>query len=304
MKEKDTMRKWMILLVILVLLGYLVSPYSPVASLAPQNQKGSMERQEKVGTKENQDDTQDQDKKLIEVTKEQVYKGDLLLINKEYPLVAGNEVQDLIQLAKHTKFVNRIALLDRSISLSQDVAEQFLAMAVDADREGVSHFMVSSGYRDEQEQDELYEQKGSEYALPAGYSEHNLGLALDVGSTQGSIGQSKEGKWLRKNAWRYGFILRYPEDKEDITGIKYEPWHFRYIGLPHSAIMQERDLVLEEYLDLLREQKSLSMTIDGQHYKVHYYPVGNSRKIAVPATGSYTLSGNNVDGVIVTERYE
>lgn len=59
-----------------------------------------------------------------------------------------------------------------------------------------------------------------------------------------------EGGWLAEHAWKHGFVLRYPENKIDVTGVKYEPWHYRYVGLPHSALLQEQDWVLEEYLEL------------------------------------------------------
>ena len=88
-------------------------------------------------------------------------------------------------------------------------------------------------------------------ALPE-YSEHNLGLALDVGSTLTQIKNAPEGAWLKENAWKYGFIARYPEDNTDVTGVIDEPWHFRYVGLPHSAIMQENHWAFEEYLAALR----------------------------------------------------
>ncbi|MET3292533.1 UNVERIFIED_CONTAM: LAS superfamily LD-carboxypeptidase LdcB [Brevibacillus sp. OAP136] len=77
--------------------------------------------------------------------------------------------------------------------------------------------------------------------------------------------QAPEGKWLKENAWKYGFILRYPEEKVDITGIQYEPWHYRYVGLPHSAIIQERKFTLEEYLDYLREVKEMTATVVGEY---------------------------------------
>lgn len=85
---------------------------------------------------------------------------------------------------------------------------------------------------------------GADYALPAGHSEHNLGLALDVGSTQMKMDKAPEGEWIEENSWKYGFILRYPLDKTDVTGIQYEPWHIRYVGLPHSAIIREMNLDL------------------------------------------------------------
>ena len=89
-----------------------------------------------------------------------------------------------------------------------------------------------------------------------GESEHNLGLAVDIvaynyRNLTASFGQTPEGIWLAQNAHRYGFVLRYPYHKQDITHIIYEPWHFRYVGVTHATRMFELDLVLEEYIELL-----------------------------------------------------
>ncbi len=114
----------------------------------------------------------------------------------------------------------------------------------------------------------LYQEMGAEYALPAGYSEHNSGLSLDVGSSLTKMERAPEGKWIEENAWKYGFILRYPEDKTELTGIQYEPWHIRYVGLPHSAIMKEKNFVLEEYMDYLKEEKTISVSVNGEKYEI------------------------------------
>jgi D-alanyl-D-alanine carboxypeptidase len=89
-------------------------------------------------------------------------------------------------------------------------------------------------------------------ALP-GHSEHQLGLALDIVSAHNQVldesqSLTLEGQWLRENSWRYGFVLRYLEDKTHITGVFYEPWHFRYVGREAAQYMWENNLVLEEYL--------------------------------------------------------
>ena len=89
-------------------------------------------------------------------------------------------------------------------------------------------------------------------ALP-GHSEHQLGLALDIVSAHNhaldeSQGQTPEGIWLRQNSWRYGFVIRYLPGKTHITGIIYEPWHFRYVGRESARTMWEQGLVLEEYI--------------------------------------------------------
>lgn len=81
-----------------------------------------------------------------------------------------------------------------------------------------------------------------------GLSEHQTGLAIDINSKNKSQ-KSALYRWLRNNSYKYGFILRYPEDKVDITGIAYEPWHFRYVGLKNALIIKQNNLCLEKFLD-------------------------------------------------------
>ncbi len=236
----------------------------------------------------------------VELTKEQIYQGNLLLVNNEHPVLQNSIKSDVINLFTHKELTKGYGLLDNEIKLSEEIAEKFYEMIVDAEKDGASNFLISSGFRNLDEQSRLYEEMGLDYALPAGYSEHNLGLSLDVGSTQTTMDKASEGKWIEKKAWEYGFILRYPSDKTDITGIQYEPWHIRYVGLPHSAIMKEKNFVLEEYLDYLKEEKHISATVNGQKYEVFYYPVTENTTIYVPVNLRFEVSGNNTDGVIVT----
>mgnify|MGYP002624846114 CR=1 FL=1 len=86
-----------------------------------------------------------------------------------------------------------------------------------------------------------------EYVAEPGTSEHELGIAVDVGAGSGS-GAEQVYAWLAENAYEYGFILRYPEDGEEITGIAYEPWHYRYVGREAALEIYTRDITLEEYL--------------------------------------------------------
>ncbi|MFQ7289836.1 MAG: M15 family metallopeptidase [Lacrimispora saccharolytica] len=90
-------------------------------------------------------------------------------------------------------------------------------------------------------------------AVP-GTSEHELGLALDiVDSSYPELETEQENtpvqRWLMKNSWKYGFVLRYPSDKSALTGIIYEPWHYRYVGKEAAKVMYEEELCLEEYLE-------------------------------------------------------
>lgn len=238
--------------------------------------------------------------KTIQITKDDVFQGNLLLVNKDMPVRPDSVKTDVAKLFLHKEMINGYGLLDTNIRLSKQVTKIFSAMIAAAKQDGVTHFLISSGYRDFDKQNELYEQMGSDYALPAGYSEHNLGLSLDVGSTQQQMSQAREGKWIKKNAWRYGFVLRYPEDKTAITGIQYEPWHIRYVGLPHSAIMYRKNFSLEEYLDYVKNQTHLSTTYQNKEYHISYYPVSKHKSIQIPKSRSYEVSGNNSDGIIVT----
>ncbi|WHY19325.1 M15 family metallopeptidase [Paenibacillus sp. G2S3] len=282
------MKKWGFLVIVVLFLGYAAARYLPdTGNLADKNDKirnGSI---------------RDSDSLKV-VTQDQVYQGDLLLVNKQYPVHEDSVKSDIVTLSDQKDLIQGYGLLDNSIRLSESVAHTFNKMIKAAEKDGVNHFLISSGYRDFEEQEQLYEEKGSDYALPAQYSEHNLGLSLDIGSSQSEMSKAAEGKWLEKNAWKYGFILRYPKDKTEITGIKYEPWHFRYVGLPHSAIIHEKGIVLEQYLDLLKENSEISTVVDGKTYTVSYYPVSGYTSIKIPKEGQYKTSGDNMDGVIVT----
>ncbi len=90
--------------------------------------------------------------------------------------------------------------------------------------------------------------KAATVILPPGTSEHNLGLAMDICNTNSSFSSQKEYKWLTEHAHEYGFILRYTAEKQDITGIIPEPWHWRYVGIEHAGKIKESGLCLEEYL--------------------------------------------------------
>lgn len=119
--------------------------------------------------------------------------------------------------------------------------------------EGINLYCIS-GYRSYHRQKQLY--TGNPYVAPPGTSEHQSGLALDLSCPSvkmkltDSFASTKEGRWLARNASLYGFILRYPQNKEQITGIPYEPWHIRYVTKPLSTYLSLTGMVLEEYHEL------------------------------------------------------
>ncbi|WP_028549448.1 D-Ala-D-Ala carboxypeptidase VanY [Paenibacillus sp. UNC451MF] len=292
------MKKWVFLLVVVLLLGYeAVQHKMEDANGSPEHEEAKVQSSSSAAVQTKQGKLS---KQTIAIAKDQVYKGKLVLVNKKYAVHEEGIQSDVVRLFSHKELIKGFALLDNTIRLSQDVTKSFGEMVEAADKDGVRHFMISSGYRNEDEQDELYQEMGSDYALPAGNSEHNLGLSLDIGSTQMEMNQAPEGKWLIKNASKYGFVLRYPKDKTAITGIQYEPWHFRYVGLPHSVIMKEKNMTMEEYLDYIKEQKNLSTQVEGIPYEISYYRYSKNMTISIPDKQRYDISGDNRDGIIVT----
>ncbi|MCM1371213.1 MAG: M15 family metallopeptidase [Clostridium sp.] len=135
----------------------------------------------------------------------------------------------------------------------------FEALSSDALKEGYKIIAVSA-YRTYTYQEKLFnnyiEEYGEDYALNCsarpGHSEHQTGLSLDVMGTNNSYDdfeESNEFEWMIDNAHKYGFILRYPKGKENITGYKYEPWHYRYVGVDVAKEIYKNDITLEEYLN-------------------------------------------------------
>lgn len=166
-------------------------------------------------------------------------------------------------------YVPELTEIQPGYSVDTRIANAARKMLADADKEGL-HVEICSAYRSVERQEQVfgdsmkdrvksgmsywkaYEETALNVALP-GTSEHALGLALDLISNQYSEldekqEETKEAKWLAENCYKYGFILRYPSEKTNITGIIYEPWHYRYVGKEHAAKIQELGVTLEEYL--------------------------------------------------------
>ena len=125
------------------------------------------------------------------------------------------------------------------------IFDDLSAMISAGESEGLD-FVIQTAYRTYAKQKEFFE-AGKTGAAP-GTSEHNSGLAIDFGSARGNFEGSAEEAWLLEHAHEYGFILRYPADKADITGFAHEPWHFRYVGKEQAKLIFESGLCLEEYL--------------------------------------------------------
>ena len=150
-------------------------------------------------------------------------------------------------------------------------------------------------------------------AVP-GHSEHETGLAIDLGLKLDVIDFIRpefpyEGicQTFRKLAPRYGFVERYPKGKEAVTGIGQEPWHFRYVGAPHAEIMTEKGMVLEEYIEFIREyeygRNPYRYCSQGKEIWVSYLNAQDQEEICLEVDDAMprSISGNNVDGFVITE---
>ena len=135
-----------------------------------------------------------------------------------------------------------------------DMIGPYAAMRDEIQRRTGMRLYVSSDYRTREEQESLLKESEAGVAAQLGCSEHEAGLALDVYvpyfAGEGFL-QSRAGRLTGEISCNYGYVIRYPLDKEGITGIAYEPWHLRYVGEPHARLMTDAGLTLEEYIDSL-----------------------------------------------------
>lgn len=179
----------------------------------------------------------------------------LVLVNGLHPMEEG--------------YVPELTEIQPGYSVDTRIANATRKMLSDAEKEGL-HVEICSAYRSVERQEQVfgdsmkervksgmsywkaYEETTLNVAIP-GTSEHALGLALDLISNQYTEldekqEETKEAQWLAENCYKYGFILRYPPEKTNITGIIYEPWHYRYVGEEHAAKIKQLGVTLEEYL--------------------------------------------------------
>ena len=187
------------------------------------------------------------------------YKDIKLIENPDDLLVLVNKNNMLYQqfIPNNLEKINELYSIDTKY-LRSDAKEWFEKLCKDAKNENLN-IKAESTYRSFEYQKKLYDnyvlEYGSEYAnacsAKPGHSEHQTGLAVDVRGSDGdynNFSNTKEFSWMIKNAPNYGFILRYPSDKQNITGFKYEPWHYRYVGKCALEITKN-NLTLEEYLE-------------------------------------------------------
>ena len=182
-----------------------------------------------------------------------------VLVNKEHILDKDYVPLEMYVVDENENNFHQFKDASLKPMLRSDIKEYVDKLINDAQGLGLP-IIVDSGYRSYNYQqvvlDALIKEKGDEafklVALP-GASEHQTGLAIDFAYYENGIynddvkENDKEAIWLKNNAWKYGFILRYPKGKENVTGYNFEPWHFRFVGLKLAKYLFKNDLTLEEY---------------------------------------------------------
>ena len=178
------------------------------------------------------------------------YRGKILLVNEQNRLPADYVPEGLVNLyaSRHS-----FRLAGTEIYLTRETYEAAEKMFHTAEEQDVNGFIITSGYRSYQRQQEVYAQSEPGKAQQPGASEHQTGLAFDVTTeTSNGFESTPQYAWLSQHAHEYGFIQRYPANKADETGISYEPWHYRYVGVEAAKRMHDTGMTLEAFLKKYR----------------------------------------------------
>ncbi len=264
----------------------------------------------------------------VTLDNEQIHAGDLILVNADYEYVfPDSQPQTLLYGNKTPVYL----LSGSALSLNSSLFPIFDGMISDFAKEtGCTELLVTSCYRSYEFQADLYQsrvqsmgaEQAARYVALPGHSEHHSGLAVDMviytGGRQYYFSDYEAGAWIIENAPSYGFFQRYTAEKEPITRCAEEPWHYRYVGVPHAQIITDSGMCYEEYMDYLH-----TFTWDGERllcapngtlsatngdslpdagYMIYSVPAGEggTTDVPVPPGLPYMISGDNIGGFIVT----
>jgi len=246
----------------------------------------------------------------LQMDEADISRGYLVLVNHEHKFELPARL-DLVNIANHRESNFRVLgqnyLLERSVVGKLD--EMMYAFIAET---GNTTVAVISAFRNHNAQqvvlDDLIRRMGRTEALRwaaiPGHSEHHTALAVDFGIYSGGTRSTFTGTgataWFYRNSADFGFIRRYPENRFEITQVSYEPWHFRFVSLPHSIIIHQHNWVLEEYIERIRNytfEEPFEFEHDGIVYEIYFIM---DTEVPIPLNSEFTISGNNIDGFIVT----
>lgn len=273
----------------------------------------------KTSSQQNSEQSQ-KPKELTYVSKEHndIYNGYLILVNKDYECHHDGENTVSLYDVKSSSY----AITDINVKVDKNIVKPLNNMLDDFEEMyGYNDIMVACGYRSYSLQVQLYNEEIAErgssdagqWVAPPGYSEHQTGYVFDfnLNLNNGVSGLQYDGKgiysFINKNSYKYGFILRYLEGKEKITGYEYEPWHFRYVGVAHATYIMKNMITLEEYIDIVHMHSIDSPLLikgdNGEKWEVYYVKATDgSTSIPVQKNYPYEISGDNFSGFIVTQK--
>lgn len=243
----------------------------------------------------------------IKINKNDIYKGELILVNYEYSIKDDclSELEVIDENYKDVKIMKVAAHALKKILKKIDAKANIVPV---------------SGFRSQNEQKIIYENSLIEngekftkkYVAEPGHSEHQAGLAVDLALYSENIDYicpnfPYEGICMefRKHALNYGFIERYKNGKEKITKISKEPWHFRYVGLPHSVIIEKNNISLEEYLNILQDYTDKNpythISNKGEKTEIYYKKYRKEDDILrIKDFKKIKISGDNKEGLIIS----
>lgn len=262
----------------------------------------------------------DQGTTTITVSNDNMYTGDLILVNSNYAFRFPSSQASLLNVYNeyYARDYHCNYFVDSAVQLEAVASHALLEMANALFVEkGINNLQIGTGYRSYETQQDLSTRYPATAALP-GYSEHHTGLGIDLQiwdkDKQATYAFDDTTpmcntilSWMNLNAYKYGFVRRFAPNKDAITQIASDRWHYRYVGVPHAYYMTANDLCLEEYLAALENctygGNHLNFEVDGKSYEIYFVPAvaGTTTTIPVPSDPSiYTISGNNYSGFIVT----
>lgn len=230
----------------------------------------------------------------------------LILVNKNHPVDKSHKPDDLVSLG-HDEYRMR-----------SEAAQAMTAMLDACKSETGKRPVLVSGYRSYNRQSSTFNIRMNQrlsqgysydrayeivsyYSAPPGTSEHQTGLAMDIsmdGTLTAKFANTVQGKWLAENSWRFGYILRYTEEKSSLTMIGPESWHFRYVGTPHAQIMYDNNWCFEEYMTALANSP-VCKSVNGTFYKIE-----RTDRLPYKNGSIISASSDNMGSYIVTSGYQ
>ena len=247
---------------------------------------------------------------LLRMSPLDISRGSLVLVNSNH----GFELPEDNDLIIITSLVSQSYSIETSNAMLSFMVIDPLNEMMDSfyQETGNSSMTIRGAHRSRAAQQQIYEHyvrlvgysEAQKWASLPGHSEHQTGLAVDFGRSSGGETYTFTGtgifSWFNENCHRFGFILRYPPDKTDITQTNYEPWHYRFVGIPHAYIMYANNWSLEEYVEALisySRDEPYAIIYEGFAYEIFFT---DDTEIRLPYDSEFDISGNNIDGFIVT----